>query len=171
MSNIILLLTVAGLKDIVVGMPHRGRLNLLTDLLQYPAEALFHKLKGNSELPPGTVGSGDVLSHIANNPTLDYQGKQVNVSLLHNPSHLEAVNPVVMGKSRAKQMNLMDMEDKSCALGDRVLGVQLHGDAVSDHEKQSVWMLQTLMSNIMNVLLTFLGIYWSRRGHGDPWSF
>jgi probable 2-oxoglutarate dehydrogenase E1 component DHKTD1 len=122
---------VAGLKNIVVGMPHRGRLNLLTDLLQYPPQALFHKLKGNSELPPNTVGSGDVLSHLANSPTLDYQGKQVQVSLLHNPSHLEAVNPVVMGKSRAKQMNLMDMEDKSCALGDRVLGVQLHGDAVS----------------------------------------
>ncbi|KAI8577536.1 hypothetical protein K450DRAFT_282476 [Umbelopsis ramanniana AG] len=119
----------AGLKNIVVGMPHRGRLNLLTDLLQYPPQALFHKLKGNSELPANTVGSGDVLSHLANSPTLDYQGKQVQVSLLHNPSHLEAVNPVVMGKSRAKQMNLMDMEDKSCALGDRVLGVQLHGDA------------------------------------------
>jgi 2-oxoglutarate dehydrogenase complex dehydrogenase (E1) component-like enzyme len=50
---------------------------------------------------------------------------------LHNPSHLEAVNPVVMGKARAKQMNLMDSEDQACALGDRVLGVQLHGDAVS----------------------------------------
>lgn len=119
----------------MVGMPHRGRLNLLTDLLQYPPQALFHKLKGNSELPPGTVGSGDVLSHLANNPTLDYQGKNVNVSLLHNPSHLEAVNPVVMGKSRAKQMNLMDLEDQSCALGDRVLGVQLHGDAVSYCDK------------------------------------
>ncbi|KAJ2964596.1 hypothetical protein NQZ79_g439 [Umbelopsis isabellina] len=119
----------AGLKNVVVGMPHRGRLNLLTDLLQYPPQALFHKLKGNSELPLGTAGSGDVLSHIANSPTLDYEGKKVNVSLLHNPSHLEAVNPVVMGKARAKQMNLMDGEDQACALGDRVLGVQLHGDA------------------------------------------
>lgn len=54
----------AGIRDIVLGMPHRGRLNLLTDLLQYPSAALFHKVKGNSEFPPDVLGSGDVLSHI-----------------------------------------------------------------------------------------------------------
>ncbi|RUS14431.1 thiamine diphosphate-binding protein, partial [Endogone sp. FLAS-F59071] len=119
----------AGVRDVVLGMPHRGRLNLLTDLLQYPSAALFHKVKGNSEFPLDVLGSGDVLSHIATTPTLDYgAAHKLKVSLLQNPSHLEAVNPVAMGKARAKQMEMMKTE-KECELGDRVMCVQLHGDA------------------------------------------
>ncbi|KAI8991755.1 oxoglutarate dehydrogenase, E1 component [Mycotypha africana] len=117
-------------RDIVVGMPHRGRLNLLCDLLQYPHAALFHKMKGHPEVPGGTFASGDVISHLANNPDLTYaNGKKVHVSLLPNPSHLEAINPVAMGKARAKQTDLLASSDSSCNLGDRVMCVQIHGDA------------------------------------------
>ena len=68
---------------------------------------------------------------IVNNPTLKYDGGEVHVSLLSNPSHLEAVNPVVMGKARAKQTELMSSATSECSLGDRVMAVQIHGDAVS----------------------------------------
>ena len=132
-------------------MPHRGRLNLLCDLLEYPHASLFSKMKGNSELPNGTAHTGDVISHlsmcgmfledkshpnpfskIVNSPTLKYDQGQVHVSLLNNPSHLEAINPVVMGKARAKQTELMSSADPdNCSLGDRVMCVQIHGDAVS----------------------------------------
>ncbi|KAG0948157.1 hypothetical protein G6F57_001855 [Rhizopus arrhizus] len=120
---------VNGVQDIVIGMPHRGRLNLLCDLLEYPYAALFHKMKGRSELPEGTFASGDVISHLTNNPNLDYHGKKVHVSLLHNPSHLEAINPVAMGKARAKQTELLASAESSCNLGDRVMCIQIHGDA------------------------------------------
>ncbi|KAI8381129.1 oxoglutarate dehydrogenase, E1 component [Radiomyces spectabilis] len=118
-----------GVSDLVIGMPHRGRLNLLCDLLELPHAALFHKLKGNSELPEDTFSSGDVISHLINNPDLVYGSDKVHVSLLSNPSHLEAVNPVAMGKARAKQTALLSSADPSCNLGDRVMCVQIHGDA------------------------------------------
>jgi probable 2-oxoglutarate dehydrogenase E1 component DHKTD1 len=120
-----------GVQDVIIGMPHRGRLNLLCDLLNYPHAALFHKMKGFSELPEGTFASGDVISHLTNNPDLEYHGKKVHVSLLHNPSHLEAINPVAMGKARAKQTDRLATADSSCNLGDRVMCIQIHGDAVS----------------------------------------
>jgi len=111
-------------------MPHRGRLNLLTDLMQYDPTALFSKVKGNPEFPLGLPASGDVLSHIANSPKLDYgEAEPIHVSMLHNPSHLEAVNPVAMGKARAKQMDLIAASSPECQLGDKVMCVQLHGDA------------------------------------------
>lgn len=121
----------SGVQDVVIGMPHRGRLNLLCDLLEYPYAGLFHKMKGHSELPSGTFASGDVISHLVNNPDLTYDGKKVHVSLLSNPSHLEAINPVAMGKARAKQTELMASSEDTCNLGDRVMCVQIHGDAVS----------------------------------------
>ncbi|KAJ1653041.1 hypothetical protein IWQ61_006754 [Dispira simplex] len=125
---------VRGVQDIVLCMAHRGRLNLLTGLLQLSPEVLFHKVKGNSEFPPDVPATGDVLSHLTSAPTLDYgTGLPLHVSLLPNPSHLEAVNPVAMGKARAKQMQLFDRlgdaANTSCELGDRVMCVQLHGDA------------------------------------------
>lgn len=80
----------AGLYEAVVCMPHRGRLNLLTDLFQYPVTALFHKIKGNSEFPDDIQVSGDVLSHLANSVNLDYGASHpLRVTMLHNPSHLE----------------------------------------------------------------------------------
>ncbi|KAF9336096.1 hypothetical protein BG006_009695 [Podila minutissima] len=120
----------AGVTEAVLGMPHRGRLNLLTDLMQYNPTALFSKVKGNPEFPAGIPATGDVLSHIANSPKLDYgEAEPLHVSMLHNPSHLEAVNPVAMGKARAKQMDLIANSSPDCQLGDKVMCVQLHGDA------------------------------------------
>ncbi|KAG8904913.1 hypothetical protein FRB99_001011 [Tulasnella sp. 403] len=121
----------AGIENIILCMPHRGRLSLLTDLLQYSPTALFHKIKGGSEIPPDLGATGDVISHLASSPTLSYDGaaKPVKVSLLQNPSHLEAVNPVALGKTRAKQFALIRDSSPECALGDKVMCVQLHGDA------------------------------------------
>ncbi|KAF7299554.1 2-oxoglutarate dehydrogenase E1 component mitochondrial [Mycena chlorophos] len=123
----------AGLSSIIIGMPHRGRLNLLTDLLQYSPTALFHKIKGGAEIPEDLGAEGDVLSHLAASPSLHYDGASgsIQVSLLPNPSHLEAVNPVAMGKTRAKQYALLKTSPDDCNLGDkaRVMCVQLHGDA------------------------------------------
>ncbi|KAF8950794.1 hypothetical protein BGZ52_001388 [Haplosporangium bisporale] len=120
----------AGVTEAVLGMPHRGRLNLLTDLMQYNPTALFSKVKGNPEFPADLPATGDVLSHIANSPKLDYgEAEPLHVSMLHNPSHLEAVNPVAMGKARAKQMDLIANSSPDCQLGDKVMCVQLHGDA------------------------------------------
>jgi probable 2-oxoglutarate dehydrogenase E1 component DHKTD1 len=119
----------AGVEQIVMGMPHRGRLNLLTDLLGYEPAALFHKIKGNSELPEGIEAEGDVLSHLFISSKLEYGGKSTKVSLLPNPSHLEAIDPVAMGKARAKQYSLLKTSPENCTLGDKVMCVQLHGDA------------------------------------------
>ncbi|KAG9310005.1 thiamine diphosphate-binding protein [Chiua virens] len=110
----------ADMTHIILAMPHRGRLNLLTGLLEYDPAALFHKIKGRT----GTAS-----------PTLNYGGKEIKVSLLPNPSHLEAVNPVALGKARAKQYSLLKALEKGgsgaegCMLGDKVMCVQLHGDA------------------------------------------
>ena len=121
----------AGISDVVLCMPHRGRLNLLTDLLQFPAAALFHKVKGNHEFPQELPFTGDVLSHLSASVDLNhYSDKPVHISMIHNPSHLEAANPVAMGKARARQMYLYaENAEKDCYLGDRVMCVQLHGDA------------------------------------------
>jgi probable 2-oxoglutarate dehydrogenase E1 component DHKTD1 len=130
-SQGIVYINVAGVRDAIICMPHRGRLNLLTGMLQFPPEALFNKIKGNSELAEGLPVSGDVISHLAISTDLDYgQAKPLHVSMLHNPSHLEAANPVAMGKARARQMYLYETgTEKDCFLGDRVMCVQMHGDA------------------------------------------
>ncbi|KAJ7695948.1 dehydrogenase E1 and transketolase domain-containing protein 1 [Mycena rosella] len=121
----------AGISSIIIGMPHRGRLNLLTDLLKYPATALFHKIKGGAEIPEDLGAEGDVLSHLVASPVLRYDGaaSPIQVSLLPNPSHLEAVNPVALGKTRAKQYSLLKTSPEDCDLGDKVMCIQLHGDA------------------------------------------
>ena len=107
------------MADVVIGMPHRGRLNAMTVLMQYPAAAIFHKLSGKRELPAGSQGTADVLSHLYQSVDLDVNGKKLHLSLLPNPSHLEvwstctsmlqlklhckAINPVTVGKVRARQ--------------------------------------------------------------------
>lgn len=113
-------------KEVVVCMPHRGRLNLLTDLFQYDPTAIFHKIKGHSEFPEELKVSGDVLSHLFKSVQLQYgqsDKRKLKVTMLPNPSHLEAVNPVAMGKARAKQMYMLDTnsEGLECTLGDRVM--------------------------------------------------
>ena len=94
-------LSKSDIGTLVIGMPHRGRLNFLNGILGFPARAMFSKIKGNSEFPEGIHGSGDVLSHLGISTTLSQYG-DLKISLLNNPSHLEAVNPVAMGKTKSK---------------------------------------------------------------------
>merc|ERR1719278_719208 len=88
------------ISQVILGQAHRGRLNLLTGLLQFPPVAMFRKMRGLPEFPPEQAGAGDVLSHLSASPRLD----GVRVTLLPNPSHLEAVNPVAAGAARAKHL-------------------------------------------------------------------
>ncbi|TMW56517.1 hypothetical protein Poli38472_006527 [Pythium oligandrum] len=108
----------AGTSDVVIGMPHRGRLAMMVSLLEYPAHKLFYKVQGHSEFPEGYEGVDDVTSHIAQSIDKRFGDKKVHVSLLHNPSHLEIINPVTTGKVRAK-----------IDAGADAMGFMLHGDA------------------------------------------
>jgi 2-oxoglutarate dehydrogenase complex dehydrogenase (E1) component-like enzyme len=92
-----------GVRDVVVGQAHRGRLGLLVSLMAYPVRKMLWKIFGNDDLPASVQGLDDVSSHIAASVDRAYPGGSVHVSLLHNPSHLEFVNPVAAGKTRAKQ--------------------------------------------------------------------
>jgi probable 2-oxoglutarate dehydrogenase E1 component DHKTD1 len=106
----------------MVTMPHRGRLNLMTNLMSYPAEAIFHKLLGNSELPENLKGSADVLSHLSLQNKVTIAGNENGlVTLLPNPSHLEAVNSVGLGATYAYKKYKIPNE--------KCLSVQFHGDA------------------------------------------
>ncbi|KAG8440021.1 hypothetical protein GDO86_005987 [Hymenochirus boettgeri] len=122
-----------GVTDVIIGMPHRGRLNLLTGLLQFPPELMFRKMRGLSEFPENSAAIGDVLSHLTSSVDLDFGSHQpLHVTMLPNPSHLEAINPVAVGKTRARQQSLCDGDystDCSAQPGDRVLCLQVHGDA------------------------------------------
>ena len=112
-----------GVKDIVIGMPHRGRLSVLANVLQKPYRAIFNEFQGGSFKPDDVDGSGDVKYHLGASSDREFDGNIVHLSLTANPSHLEAVNPVVLGKARAKQDQLNDPDRTG------VLPVLLHGDA------------------------------------------
>ena len=112
-----------GIRDIVIGMPHRGRLNILANVMRKPYRAIFNEFQGGSFKPEDVDGSGDVKYHLGASSDREFDGNSVHLSLTANPSHLEAVNPVVLGKVRAKQDQLKDTERKS------VMGILLHGDA------------------------------------------
>ena len=92
-----------GVKDIVFGMPHRGRLNVLAAVMAKPYRAIFHEFQGGSSTPEDVEGSGDVKYHLGASSDRAFDGNEVHLSLTANPSHLEIVNPVVLGKARAKQ--------------------------------------------------------------------
>ena len=92
-----------GVHDIVIGMPHRGRLNVLAAVMAKPYRVIFHEFQGGSTLPSDIEGSGDVKYHLGASSDREFDGNSVHLSLTANPSHLEAVNPVVLGKARAKQ--------------------------------------------------------------------
>ena len=92
-----------GVKDIVIGMAHRGRLNVLAQVMGKPHRAIFHEFKGGSSTPNEVEGSGDVKYHLGASSDREFDGNRVHLSLTANPSHLEIVNPVVLGKVRAKQ--------------------------------------------------------------------
>ncbi|MBR0695435.1 2-oxoglutarate dehydrogenase E1 component [Bradyrhizobium lablabi] len=114
-----------GVKEIVVGMPHRGRLNVLTQVMGKPHRALFHEFKGGSANPDAVEGSGDVKYHLGASSDREFDGNRIHLSLTANPSHLEIVDPVVMGKVRAKQDQHGDPPDMRIS----VLPLLMHGDA------------------------------------------
>ncbi|MFK4810541.1 2-oxoglutarate dehydrogenase E1 component [Devosia sp. ZW T5_3] len=125
-----------GIKDIVLGMAHRGRLNVLTQVLQKPHRALFHEFKGGAFYPDDVEGSGDVKYHLGASSDRDFDGNKVHLSLTANPSHLEIVDPVVLGKARAKQDQHIAPDGKLINIAtdgkpDRsmVLPLLIHGDA------------------------------------------
>ena len=95
-----------GVKEIVIGMAHRGRLNVLAQVMGKPHRAIFHEFKGGSSTPNEVEGSGDVKYHLGASSDREFDGNRVHLSLTANPSHLEIVNPVVLGKVRAKQDQL-----------------------------------------------------------------
>ena len=106
-------------------MPHRGRLNVLTQVMGKPHRALFHEFKGGSATPDEIEGSGDVKYHLGASSDREFDGNKVHLSLTANPSHLEIVDPVTLGKVRAKQ-------DQHGATPDErtmVLPLLMHGDA------------------------------------------
>ncbi|XP_045318898.1 probable 2-oxoglutarate dehydrogenase E1 component DHKTD1, mitochondrial isoform X2 [Leopardus geoffroyi] len=123
----------SGITDVIIGMPHRGRLNLLTGLLQFPPELMFRKMRGLSEFPEDVSATGDVLSHLTSSVDLDFGAHHpLHVTMLPNPSHLEAVNPVAVGKTRGRQQSRQDGDyspDSSAQPGDKVICLQVHGDA------------------------------------------
>lgn len=112
-----------GVKEIVIGMPHRGRLSVLANVMNKPYRAIFHEFQGGSYKPEDVDGSGDVKYHLGASSDREFDGNKVHLSLTANPSHLEAVNPVVLGKVRAKQEQFGDKTRRS------VMPILLHGDA------------------------------------------
>ena len=112
-----------GVREIVLGMAHRGRLNVLANVMGKPYRVIFSEFAGGSANPQDVGGSGDVKYHLGTSSDREFDGISVHLSLVPNPSHLEAVDPVVLGKVRAQQVRREDVE------GDEVLPVLLHGDA------------------------------------------
>lgn len=114
-----------GVKEVVLGMAHRGRLNVLGNVMSKPLRAIFHEFKGGSWKPEEVEGSGDVKYHLGASSDRTFDGNNVHLSLTANPSHLEIVDPVVLGKVRAKQ------DQHGCTPGQRtpVMPLILHGDA------------------------------------------
>jgi len=112
-----------GISEINIGMAHRGRLNVLANFMGKPYRAIFSEFQGNPSNPDDVQGSGDVKYHLGSSSDREFDGIKVHLSLTANPSHLEVVNPVVMGKVRAKQAQKDDTDRK------KVMGILLHGDA------------------------------------------
>ncbi|GGE06422.1 2-oxoglutarate dehydrogenase subunit E1 [Aureimonas endophytica] len=121
-----------GLQEIVLGMAHRGRLNVLSQVMNKPHRAIFHEFQGGSYKPEDVEGSGDVKYHLGASSDREFDGNRVHLSLTANPSHLEIVNPVVMGKARAKQDQLArkaQIETPNLEQRSNVLPLLIHGDA------------------------------------------
>ncbi len=113
----------SGIEDIIIGTAHRGRLTLLSSVLEMPYKKILAKFQGTLNDPNEVLGSGDVKYHLGVSADREFEKKKIHLSLTSNPSHLEAVNPVVAGKVRAKQTL---SKDKTT---DKVIGLLIHGDA------------------------------------------
>ena len=114
---------IAGIEDIIIGTAHRGRLTLLSSVLEMSYKNILSKFQGTLNDPNEVLGSGDVKYHLGVSTDREFENKKIHLSLTSNPSHLEAVNPVVVGKVRAKQTLT---KDKST---DKAIGLLIHGDA------------------------------------------
>ena len=114
-----------GVKEICIGMPHRGRLNVLTQVMGKSHRALFHEFKGGSATPDEIEGSGDVKYHLGASSDREFDNNRVHLSLTANPSHLEIVDPVTLGKVRAKQ----DQHNAKPHERTMVMPLLIHGDA------------------------------------------
>ncbi len=114
-----------GVREITMGMAHRGRLNVLAQVMSKPHRAIFKEFQGGSFKPDDVEGSGDVKYHLGASSDRMFDGNNVHLSLTANPSHLEIVDPVVLGKVRAKQ------DQHGCKPDDRtsVMPLLIHGDA------------------------------------------
>ncbi|MBN8649660.1 MAG: 2-oxoglutarate dehydrogenase E1 component, partial [Caulobacterales bacterium] len=115
-----------GVQDMVLGMPHRGRLNVLSAVMGKPYHVIFHEFRGGSATPDDVAGSGDVKYHMGASSDREFDGNNVHLSLTPNPSHLEIVNPVVLGKVRAKFMQHGKVPAEQFG---KVMPILLHGDA------------------------------------------
>ncbi len=116
-----------GVSDIIIGMPHRGRLNVLAAVMNKPYQVIFHEFQGGTSLPTDVEGSGDVKYHMGASSDRAFDGNTVHLSLTANPSHLEIVNPVVLGKARAKQASGLRTNAQQGRT--HVLPLLMHGDA------------------------------------------
>ena len=111
-----------GVKEVKIGMPHRGRLNVLANMMQKPFRVIFKEFFGE-KIDSKKDFEGDVKYHLGASANREFDGNLVHISLTDNPSHLEAVNPIVLGQVRAKQYFHKDKERK------KVIPVLIHGDA------------------------------------------
>ncbi|MCT2399863.1 2-oxoglutarate dehydrogenase E1 component [Novosphingobium mangrovi (ex Huang et al. 2023)] len=120
-----------GVREIVYGMAHRGRLNVLANVMGKPYKVIFHEFSGGTANPEDVGGSGDVKYHLGTSTDREFDGTKVHMSLMPNPSHLETVDPVVLGKVRAYQTIHDDIGDDigPGAKHKQVLPVLIHGDA------------------------------------------
>jgi 2-oxoglutarate dehydrogenase E1 component len=116
-----------GIREIIIGMPHRGRLNVLANFMGKPFAAIFSEFQGNAANPEDVQGSGDVKYHLGTSSDREFDGTSVHLSLTANPSHLEAVNPVALGKVRAKQVQRKHLPREEQM--SEVMGLLMHGDA------------------------------------------
>ncbi|VDN53664.1 unnamed protein product [Dracunculus medinensis] len=118
------------IEDVTVCMAHRGRLNLLCELMQFPIVQMFRKMQGKTEFPDNVHAVGDVLSHLKSSFDQTTSGGMVHVTMIPNPSHLEAVNPVAVGRTRGRCLTKRRGDYGPCSDrdGDSVLCVQIHGD-------------------------------------------
>jgi 2-oxoglutarate dehydrogenase E1 component len=112
-----------GLREAVLGMAHRGRLNVLHNILHKPFRAIISEFLGNPANPEDAGGSGDVKYHMGASADREFDGAEVHLSVAPNPSHLEIVDPVVVGRVRAKQQQRGDVDRTE------VMGILIHGDA------------------------------------------
>ena len=121
-----------GVEEIGLGMAHRGRLNVLAAVMGKPYHVIFHEFQGGSATPDDVLGSGDVKYHMGASSDRSFDGNNVHLSLAANPSHLEIVNPVVLGKARAKQAIRATWSEDAEALHKlraQVMPLLIHGDA------------------------------------------